>query len=225
MLKDNEKGAVLQADRETYAIAPHVPCGIATPEMLRKIADVAEKYGKQMKITSSYRIAIFGISEKDVGKAWQELGMAPGAMAGLCVRSVRCCPGDTWCRLGQRDSMGLAGRLDRRWHGVELVNKLKIAVSGCPVDCAEAKLRDVGLIAQGKRKWVLYAGGNVGARPRFALKVAEGLDDDNAMAGVEAAIGYFTDNAKKGERLGKTVERLGTEPLAAWIEKRLNEGG
>ena len=94
MLKDDEKGAVLQIDKQTYAIAPHTPCGIVTPKLLRKLADAAEKYDvKLLKITSAYRIALYGIREEDVDKIWADLGMSAGHLTGLCVRSVRCCPG------------------------------------------------------------------------------------------------------------------------------------
>ncbi len=222
MLKDGEKGAVLQVDRETYAVAPHTPCGVVTPELLRKIAEVAEKYDvKQIKITSAYRIALFGIREEHVDRVWEELGLDRGRLTGMCVRSVRCCVGKTWCRLGQRDSMSLGEELDRVYHGMELVNKMKIAVSGCPVDCAEAKLRDLGLVAQGKKMWVMYAGGNVGSRPRIAKEIMHGLDDREAYKAVEAAVEFYKQNAKRGERIGKVMERLGPEPLSEWVSKKL----
>jgi len=98
MLKLGEKGAIIQRDKETYAVAPHIPCGVASPELLRKIADIAEKYNAQaLKITSATRIAIVGLKEEDIDDVWNELGMAPGAAVGLCVRSVRACPGTTFC--------------------------------------------------------------------------------------------------------------------------------
>lgn len=214
MLKDGEKGAVLQIDRETYALSPHTPCGVVTPELLRKIADVAERHNVPfMKITSAYRIALFGIKEDEIDQVWKELGMDPGRLTGLCVRSVRCCPGNTWCRLGQRDSIALAMELDRTYHGMELPNKMKIAVSGCPINCAEGWVRDIGLFAQGKSKWVLLAGGNVGSRPRIAKEVVRGLEDDQAVEAVAALVEFFRANCNKGERMGRMIERLGVEPL------------
>ncbi|HUT55703.1 MAG TPA: NAD(P)/FAD-dependent oxidoreductase [bacterium] len=223
MLKDGEKGAVLQIDRETYAIAPHVPCGIVTPELLRKLADAAENYGaKLVKITSAYRIALYGIREEDVDKVWADLGMSEGHLTGLCVRSVRCCPGDTWCKLGQRDAIALGLRLDAAYHGMELVNKLKIAVSGCPIDCAEGWVRDVGLHPRGKSGWVLLAGGNVGSRPRLAREILRGLEqDDQAFRAVALVVEFYKNNAKRGERVGKMLERMGTEPLKEYVAKGL----
>ncbi len=221
MVKDGELGAVLQIDRETYAVAPHTPCGIVTPELLRKIADVAERHDvKLMKITSAYRIGLYGIREEDLRSVWKDLDMDPGALTGLCVRSVRACPGNAWCKLGQRDSMAMGLELDRTYHGMELPNKLKIAVSGCPINCAEGWVRDVGLYPQGKRGWVLLAGGNVGSRPRLAVELASGLDDEQALEAVTAVVDYYKENAKRGERVGKMIERTGIEPFREALEKR-----
>ena len=112
MLNDGEKGAVLQRDKETYAIVPHLPLGLITPAQLRKIADVAEKYSPAaLKITSAARIAIVGLKEADIDRAWQDLGMNPGAAVGLCVRSIKACPGNTLCRFGQQDALAWAWSL------------------------------------------------------------------------------------------------------------------
>jgi NAD(P)H-nitrite reductase large subunit len=215
MIKDGEKGAVLQIDNETYAIAPHTPAGIVTPELLRRIADVAEKHRVPLiKVTSAYRIGLFGVREEEVDQIWAELNLHPGHLTGLCVRSVRCCPGNTWCRLGQRDSMAMALRLDELYHGLELINKCKIAVSGCPINCAEGWVRDIGLFPQGKTGWVLLAGGNVGPRPRLAQEIARGLDDDQALAAVRLIIELYREHGKRGERIGKMLDRLGPAVLA-----------
>ena len=99
MLQDGEKGVIVQRDKRTYAVAPHVPCGVIQPEQLRIIADVAEKYGAQaIKITSAARIALVGVEEKDIDAIWKELGMLPGFAVGLCVRSIKACPGTSFCR-------------------------------------------------------------------------------------------------------------------------------
>ena len=215
MLRLGEKGAILQRDKETYAIAPHIPCGVVTPALLRRMADVAEKYGaKALKITGATRIAIIGLKEADIDSVWEELALAPGAAVGLCVRSVRSCPGTTYCKLGQQDALGIGFRLDEIYHGMQLPGKFKMAVSGCPLSCAESWVRDVGLIGR-KDGWVLTVGGNVGANPRIGQELAGGLDDDGIIAAVEKVVQAYRDNAKKGERVGKTIERLGLEPFQA----------
>jgi NAD(P)H-nitrite reductase large subunit len=213
MLKLGEKGAILQRDKETYAIAPHIPCGVVTPALLRKLADVAERYGAQaMKITGATRIAIVGLKEEDIDKVWEELSLAPGAAVGLCVRSVRACPGTAFCKLGQQDALGVGFKLDEIYHGMQLPGKFKMAVSGCPLSCAESWVRDVGLVGK-KDGWLVTVGGNVGANPRIGTELVSGLDDDGAISMVEKVVKVYRENAKKGERLGKTIERLGLEPF------------
>jgi NAD(P)H-nitrite reductase large subunit len=213
MLKLGEKGAILQRDRETYAIAPHIPCGVVTPELLRKMADVAEKYrAKALKITGATRIAIVGLEEEDIDDVWKELSMAPGAAVGLCVRSVRACPGTTFCKLGQQDALGMGMKLDEMYHGKTLPNKFKIAVSGCKLGCAENWVRDLGLMGA-KDGWLISIGGNVGATPRIGTELIAGLDDTAAVAVVEKVVEVYESQAKKGERLGKMIERTGMAPF------------
>lgn len=215
MLKLGEKGAIPQRDKETYAIAPHIPCGVVTPEMLRKLADVGEKYKVQaMKITSATRIAIVGLKEDDIDAVWKELDMAPGAAVGLCVRSIRACPGNTFCKMGQQDALGLGMKLDAQYHGLDLPGKFKMAVSGCHINCAESWVRDVGL--SGKPKgWTLVIGGNVGMNPRIAQELATDLSDEQALEKISQVIAYYRENAQKGERLGKMIDRVGFDVVKA----------
>ena len=209
MLKLGEKGAILQRDNETYAIAPHIHCGVATPELLRKLADIADKYhAKALKITGATRIAIIGIEEKDIDRVWQDLGMSAGAAVGLCVRSIRACPGTTFCKLGKTDALGIGMALDARYHGVQLPGKLKMAVSGCNLNCAESSVRDIGLVGK-PDGWMISIGGNVGAKPRIGQELIDGLDDPQVLNVVEKVVQYYRENAKKGERLGKMIDRVG----------------
>lgn len=213
MLKLGEKGAIIQRDKETYAIAPHIPCGLVTPDLLRKIADVAEKYeAKALKITGATRIAIVGLKEEDIEGVWEDLSMPKGAAVGLCVRSVRACPGKAFCKIGQQDALGMGMKLDSVYHGLELPGKFKIAVSGCNLNCAESWVRDVGLFGKPKG-WTLVIGGNVGAKPRIADELADDLSDEEALSAIDKVIVCYRDNAKKGERLGKMIERVGLEPF------------
>ena len=217
MLKLGEKGAILQRDNETYAVAPHIPCGVLTPHLLRKLADVAEKYGAQaLKITGATRIAIVGLKEKDIDAVWSDLGMSAGAAVGLCVRSIRACPGTTFCKLGKQDALGVGLALDGRYHGFELPGKLKMSVSGCLLNCAESWVRDIGLTGY-EKGWTLTVGGNVGAQPRIGKELMKGLTNDQALAMVEKVLQYYKANAKRGERLGMLIDRVGLEGLKAIV--------
>ena len=158
-----EKGAIIQRDKATYAIAPHIPGGIITDfNLLRRLADVAEKYGvKAMKLTSAQRIALVGLKLEDLDPIWQELGMVPGAAIGLCVRSIKICPGTTFCRMGMQDAVAVGLHLDEKYHGMPLPFKFKIGVSGCPNNCSESCIKDSGsggrgqgLAGAGRRIWV-----------------------------------------------------------------------
>jgi NAD(P)H-nitrite reductase large subunit len=104
--------------------------------------------------------------------------------------------------------MGL--KLDEIYHGMVLPGKFKMAVSGCHLSCSESWVRDIGLIGK-KDGWALVIGGNVGANPRIAQECATGLDDDGALAAIDKVVAHYRENAKKGERLGKTIDRVGQE--------------
>ncbi len=215
MLNDGEKGVILQRDRQTYAVAPHLPCGVVTPKMLRKIADVAEKYGcAACKVTSAARIALVGLKEEDIDSVWADLGMPAGAAVGLCVRSLKVCPGTTFCKRGIRDSLALGMKLDETYHGMELPGKLKMGVSGCANQCAETGFKDIGLV--GTRKgWKVLVGGCGGARPRIADLLTEGLSDDQAFEMVGGIVDFFKANAAPKERVGRMIDRLGLDALKA----------
>ncbi|NYT12225.1 MAG: NAD(P)/FAD-dependent oxidoreductase [Methanomassiliicoccales archaeon] len=205
-----EKGAILQRDKETFAIAPHIPGGIVSPEQLRKIADVAEKYNaKALKITSAERIAIVGIDPDDIDGAWSDLDMEPGAAIGLCVRSVRICPGTTFCKRGMQDSVGVGLKLDEKYHGMEMPQKLKMAVSGCPNCCAESKVRDIGLMGT-KKGWKVFVGGSASGRARIGDQIAEDLSDEDAMKLVDRIIDFYIESGEK-KRLGRFIETMGLE--------------
>jgi NAD(P)H-nitrite reductase large subunit len=217
MLKLGEKGVILQRDSQTYAVAPHIPCGVVTPQLLRKLADVSEKYGaKALKITGATRIAIIGLKEEDIDAVWKDLGMSAGAAVGLCVRSIRACPGTTFCKLGKQDALGIGLKLDERYHGFALPNKLKMSVSGCLLNCTESWVRDIGLTGY-EEGWKLTVGGNVGAQPRIGQELAKGLNDSQALEMVEKILQYYKTSAKKGERLGVMIDRVGLDTLKAAV--------
>ena len=217
MLNDGEKGAVLQRDKETYAIVPHLPLGLITPAQLRKIADVADKYKTAaLKITSAARIAIVGLKEEDIDNAWRDLDMAPGAAVGLCVRSIKACPGNTLCRLGQQDALAMGTELDTRYHGLELPGKMKMGVSGCLNQCAETSVKDLGLVGKAKG-WTILIGGNAASKARIGVTLCEDLSSEEALATCDRIVTYFKENGKKGERMGRFMDRVGFETLKAEV--------
>ncbi|SLM27979.1 Sulfite reductase, assimilatory-type [Desulfamplus magnetovallimortis] len=217
MLKLGEKGAVPQKDKETYAIAPHIPCGVITPDQLRTIADVADKYkAAAVKITSASRIAIVGLKEEDIDNVWKDLELNLGHAVGLCVRSIKACPGTAFCKLAQQDSLGMGMKLDEIYHGMILPSKTKMGVSGCTNQCAENCIKDVSLMGK-KSGWTLMVGGNGASKPRLADTLAEELDDETALEMIGKIIAYYQENGKKGERIGKMIDRIGLDNMKAAI--------
>ena len=213
MLKLGEKGTILQRDKETYAIAPHIPCGVTTPDQLRTIADVAEKYQCQaLKLTSAARIAIVGIREEDVDAVWADLNMSPGHAVGLCVRSIKACPGTQYCRLGLQDSLAMGIKLDEKFHGHELPGKMKMGVSGCTNMCAENCIKDISLFGK-KKGWTVMAGGIGTRKARLADVVAEDLEAPEALRMIERIIDFYAENGPKNERVGRMIERIGLDTL------------
>ncbi|MGE4543509.1 MAG: hypothetical protein AB7D06_05305 [Pedobacter sp.] len=212
-----EKGAIVQRDQETYAVAPHIPGGITSPATLRKIADVAEQFNaKALKLTSAQRIAIVGIAEDQLDAIWEAVGEKPGAAIGMCVRSVKICPGTTFCKRGQQDSVGVGLELDKVYHGMELPWKFKIGVSGCANDCGEACIKDVGLIGTPKG-WNVMVGGNGGGMPRLSQKLVEHVpSDEEAIAIVAKVVDWFKAQNRKG-RIGKHVQEMGLDAFRAEV--------
>ena len=205
-----EKGAIIQRDGETYAIAPHTPAGLLTPEILRKIADASEKYNlKAIKLSSSQRVVLVGIKEEDIDDVWKDLGMKPGSAIGICVRSVRICPGTTFCKRAKQDSLGLGLKLDEKYHGMSLPAKLKIGVSGCPFSCAESAVRDIGFVGD-TAGFKCYVGGSASATPRIGDLIAEGLSEDDALKLTDKIIGYLKSKDSK-KRIGRLIEEIGLE--------------
>ncbi|NLV24254.1 MAG: NAD(P)/FAD-dependent oxidoreductase [Deltaproteobacteria bacterium] len=211
-----EKGAILQRDKETYAIAPHMPGGVTTPAYLRKIADVAEKYNaKALKVTSSQRIAIVGLAEENLDRIWEELGEKPGAAIGLCVRSIKMCPGTTFCKRGQQDSLKVGLHLDEKYHAYELPWKFKMGVSGCIIDCGEVCIKDVGLIG-GPKGWNVMVGGHGGPQSRLSQRLLENVSEEQALQLIGRIVEWFKAQNKKG-RLGKLIEEVGFDNFKAAV--------
>ena len=209
-----EKGAILQRDKNSYAIAPHIPGGIILDfNVLRNIVDVAEKYGAQaLKLTSAQRIAIVGIEEDKIDAAWEELGMDKGHAVGLCVRSVKICPATHFCKRAQQDAVTLGLEIDKRYHGMNLPSKFKIGVSGCMNSCSESAVKDLGLIGTSKGYTILI-GGNAGIKPRLADVLIENVPQDEVLPLIDKVVNYYKENGKNYERLGTMIQRLGLDTI------------
>jgi NAD(P)H-nitrite reductase large subunit len=211
-----EKGAILQRDRESYAIAPHIPGGFTDSATLRKICDVADKYGAELKITSAQRIALMGVKEEDLDAIWAELAQDQGAPIGLCVRSVKICPGTTHCKRAVQDSASLGLKIDKIYHAMELPNKMKMGISGCLLSCSESAVKDIGVLGTNKG-WRILVGGNAGPRPRLGELLVDDVPDETAVLEIIARVIDFYKNSSQPGRLGKLVEEIGIEAFRTAI--------
>lgn len=206
------KGANLQKIRDgkkTYAITPHLPGGFIKPDLMRKYADVAEKYGGVMKLTSAQRIMITGLKAEDIESIWEDLGMQPALGFANCVRSVKICPGIAFCKRGKQDSIKIGLQLDKLYHKKEMPSRMKMGVAGCANSCAEVHIKDIGLMATDKG-WDVYVGGSAGSHPRLADQLIQDLDESQALRIIDIIVKYYHKNADI-ERIGQFIDRIGFE--------------
>ncbi len=209
----SDKEAIIQRDRKTYAITPHIPAGLTTPEQLEQIATVARRYGARLKLSSGQRVMLLGLAEEDIDSAWNDLeGMRRARPFGPCIRSVKICPGTECCKRGQQDSVAAGLKLDERYQAKILPWKLKISVSGCMNDCAEACIKDIALLGTSKG-WHLQVGGNGGSAPRLSRRLLEHIpSEEEALAAIERLINWFISQNRKC-RIGKLVDEVGLEEV------------
>ncbi|WP_328652130.1 nitrite reductase large subunit NirB [Micromonospora sp. NBC_00330] len=199
--------ANLQRDG-SYSVVPRIPGGEITPEKLIVIGEVARDFQLYTKITGGQRIDLFGARVEQLPQIWRRLvdaGFESGHAYGKALRTVKSCVGETWCRYGVQDSVGLAVALELRYRGLRAPHKLKSAVSGCARECAEARSKDFGIIAT-ETGWNLYVGGNGGFRPRHADLFATDLSTDALIRLIDRFLIYYI----------RTADRL--QRTAGWIE-------
>ncbi|WFE42376.1 nitrite reductase large subunit NirB [Micromonospora sp. WMMD998] len=199
--------ANLQRDG-SYSVVPRIPGGEITPEKLIVIGEVARDFRLYTKITGGQRIDLFGARVDQLPQIWRRLvdaGFESGHAYGKALRTVKSCVGDTWCRYGVQDAVGLAVALELRYRGLRAPHKLKSAVSGCARECAEARGKDFGVIAT-ETGWNLYVGGNGGFRPRHADLFATDLSTEALITVIDRFLMYYV----------RTADRL--QRTAAWIE-------
>jgi NAD(P)H-nitrite reductase large subunit len=211
------KGAIVQRDLETFSIAPHIPGGFIEPAMLRKIADVAEKYGaKFVKLTGTQRMVIIGIKEEDLDNAWAEFKDSSKAI-GLTIRSIQMCPGTRACKRAKQDSPGLGFALDQEYYGKPAPAKFKMGVAGCPNGCSDPWLKDLGFFGT-DNGFTAVAGGKGGGTARVGKVIAEGLTADQAVKLTARVVEFYRQNGKNPERLGATIDRVGYDVFAKAIQ-------
>ena len=198
-----------------YAITPRVPGGFIQPDQLQKYIDVANEFGAVLKLTGSQRIMITNLKAEDVDKAWKMLGMEPAYTVSNRVRSVKICPGTTFCKRAKQDSVHLGMQIERKYLSLEMPSKMKIGVSGCPNSCTESRMKDVGVIGT-VEGWNVYAGGSGGAHPRIGDLIAEVKTEKEALALVDRIIAYYKENAQI-ERMGEFIDRIGLEAFKAAV--------
>lgn len=186
----------------SYSVVPRIAGGEITPAGLITIGKVAEKYNLYTKITGGQRIDMFGAQVHQLPAIWEELiaaGFESGHAYGKSLRTVKSCVGSTWCRYGVDDSIGLAIELENRYKGLRSPHKLKMAVSGCTRECAEAQSKDVGIIAT-ERGWNLYVCGNGGMKPRHAELLASDLDKATLIRYIDRFYMFYIQTADRLQR-------------------------
>jgi len=200
----------------TFSVIPEMPGGVTTPADLMRIAEVAVKYNVPLvKLTGGQRIDLVGITKEDLPKVWADLDMPAGWAWGKSYRTCKSCIGTDYCRFGLGDSMGLAQKIEGKFRGIDAPGKLKLATAGCPRNCSEAMVKDVGAVAIGNDKWEIYVGGAAGSSVRKGdvLCTVDGEDEVMRMSG--RFMQWYRENAKFKERTHTFIERVGIERARA----------
>lgn len=204
----------------TYSVVPRMWGGLTNPKELRAIADVVEKYDAPMvKVTGGQRLDIFGIKKEDLPAVWADLnaaGMVSGHAYGKALRTVKTCVGSEWCRFGTQDSTGLGVKLEKMTWGSYMPHKFKIAVSGCPRNCAEATIKDFGVVCVDSG-YELHVGGNGGIKVRATDLLCKVETEEAAMETCAAFIQLYREDAHYLERTAPWLERKGLD----WIKAQL----
>ncbi len=197
----------------TFSVIPRIRGGVTSPDELRRIADVAERYSvKMVKITGSQRIDLLGVKKADLPAVWADLGMPSGQAYTKGVRMVKTCVGTEFCRFGTQDSTGAGIEMEKRFEQLFTPHKVKMATVGCPRNCAEATVKDIGLIGQ-EGGWQVVVGGAAGKSVRKADLLTTVETTEQAMEASELFFQYYRENANYLERTYDFVERTGIEKI------------
>jgi nitrite reductase (NADH) large subunit len=198
----------------TFSVVPQMKGGCTTPDQLRRIADVADKYSVPLvKLTGGQRIDLLGIRKEDLPKVWADLGMPSGYAYGKSFRTVKTCVGSDFCRFGLGDSTALGIAIETRFQGLESPAKMKLAVTGCPRNCAEAYVKDLGVVAVDGGRWEIYVGGAAGAHVRKGDLLATVDSPAEVITLTGRFLQYYRENANWLERTYAFVPRIGIERI------------
>jgi nitrite reductase (NADH) large subunit len=204
----------------TYSVVPRMFGGLCTPNDLRAIADVADKYEvPEMKVTGGQRIDMFGISKENLPKMWEDLskaGFVSGHAYGKAMRTVKTCVGKSWCRFGTQDSTGLGVKLEELTWGSWMPHKYKLAVSGCPRNCAEATIKDFGVVCVDSG-YELHIAGNGGIKVRVTDLLCKVDTEEEVLEYCGAFCQLYREDAHYLERTAPWIERVGLEKVKAAV--------
>jgi nitrite reductase (NADH) large subunit len=202
----------------TFSVVPEMPGGVTTPAELMRIAEVAVKYDVPLvKLTGGQRIDLVGVTKDDLPRVWADLDMPAGWAWAKSYRTCKSCIGTDYCRFGLGDSMGLAKKIEGRFRGIDSPGKLKLATAGCPRNCSEAMVKDVGAVAVGDDRWEIYIGGAAGSQIRKGDVLCTVTGEDAVLQMTGRFMQWYRENAKWKERTHTFVERMGIERVRAVI--------
>jgi len=200
----------------TYSVVPRMWGGLTNPKELRAIADVADKFDiPTVKVTGGQRIDLLGIRKEDLPGVWADLnaaGMVSGHAYGKSLRTVKTCVGQEWCRFGTQMSMGMGVALEKMTWGSWTPHKFKMAVSGCPRNCAEATIKDFGVVAVDSG-WELHVGGNGGMHVRACDLLCKVTTDEEVKEYAAAFMQLYREEGHYLERTAPWVERVGLDSI------------
>ncbi|MGY6501985.1 MAG: nitrite reductase large subunit NirB [Acidimicrobiales bacterium] len=210
-VQDTNDHALANMQRNgTYSVIPRVPGGEITADQLVALGEIARDFDLYCKITGGQRIDLLGARLDQLPAIWERVlaaGMESGHAYGKALRTVKSCVGETWCRYGVQDSVSMAIQVELRYRGLRAPHKIKAAVSGCTRECAEARSKDVGVIAT-ETGWNLYVGGNGGTTPRHADLFATDLDDETLIRYIDRFLMFYIRTADRLQRTATWVESL-----------------
>ena len=195
----------------TYSVIPRMYGGVTTPNQLRKIADVADKYAVPMvKVTGGQRIDLLGVKKEDLVGMWKDLDMPSGYAYAKGIRTVKTCVGSEFCRFGTQNSTQMGIDIEKAFDHMWAPHKVKFAVSGCPRNCAESGIKDVGIIGVDSG-WEIYVGGNGGIKTEVAQFLCKVKTHDEVLEYSGAFIQIYREEARYLDRTVHWIERVGLE--------------